>query len=499
MIRRDAVVTTSSDASVARGKSFAVDLPSPALPDPALIVLVGASGAGKSAWATARFARREVVSSDELRAIVGGGESDLSATDDAFALVDTIVAARARRHLTTVVDTLGLDRARRREYLSVAREARLPAVAVIFATDAAECRRRNRARDRPVPATALSAQLRRMSDIPAEIADEGWDLVLRVVGPTAQPSSAARPPVAVDAPGTELRFVLQIARFPWEDDPAGWLNAIAQSAADAGFYGLALMDHLIQIPQVGRAWEPIPEPWVTLGLLAGLPTSLRLGTLVSPASLHSAGRLAKTAATLDVLTGGRAFCGVGTGWWAREHAAFGIPFPATDDRVQRLETTLETMHALWNAGTKAYHGSGVSLPETTCYPRPIGPLPLIVGGKGARVLSIAARLADACNVPSDLDSVRRAVAAMGDREVTVLDIPVMGQDREQVATLVERLRGRRSAADYAQRHHAATIPDHVTRYRDLAARGVRMVFLALPDLAGPDDVARAARVVAAFR
>ena len=77
---------------------------------------------------------------------------------------------------------------------------------------------------------------------------------------------------------------------------------------------------------------------------------------------------------------------------------------------------------------------------------------------------------------------------MGDREVTVLDIPVMGEDREQVATLVERLRGRRSAADYAQRHHAATIPDHVTRYRDLAARGVRMVFLALPDLAGPDEV-----------
>jgi alkanesulfonate monooxygenase SsuD/methylene tetrahydromethanopterin reductase-like flavin-dependent oxidoreductase (luciferase family) len=260
-----------------------------------------------------------------------------------------------------------------------------------------------------------------------------------------------------------------------------------------------VMDHLIQIPQVGRAWEPIPEPWVTLGLLAGLPTSLRLGTLVSPTSLHSAGRLAKTAATLDVLTGGRAFCGVGTGWWAREHAAFGLPFPATADRVQRLEATLETMRALWNAGTKAYHGSQVSLPETTCYPRPVGPLPLIVGGKGPRVLSIAARLADACNVPSDLDSVSRAVAAMGDREVTVLDIPVMGRDREQVATLVERLRGRQSAADYAQRRHAATVPDHVTRYRELARHGVSTVFLALPDLAGPDEVRRAGDVVAAFR
>src|SRR5690242_4616306 len=155
------------------------------LPDPALIVLVGASGAGKSAWAAARFARREIVSSDELRTIVGSGENDLSATDDAFALLDTIVAARSRRRLTTVVDTLGLDRARRRGYLTVARQAGLPAVAVIFATDAAECRRRNRGRDRPVPAAALSAQLRRMSDIPAEVAEEGWDVMLRMPGSAA--------------------------------------------------------------------------------------------------------------------------------------------------------------------------------------------------------------------------------------------------------------------------------------------------------------------------
>ena len=119
--------------------------------------------------------------------------------------------------------------------------------------------------------------------------------------------------------------MLQVSRFPWDDaDPAGWLTTVALTAAQAGFDGIALMDHLIQIPQVGRAWEPIPEPWVTLGLLAGLPTRLRLGTLVSPLSLHTAGRLAKTAATLDALSGGRAFCGVGAGWWEREHVAFGI-------------------------------------------------------------------------------------------------------------------------------------------------------------------------------
>jgi hypothetical protein len=88
---------------------------------------------------------------------------------------------------------------------------------------------------------------------------------------------------------------------------------------------------------------------------------------------------------------------------------------------------------------------------------------------------------------------------MGDREVTVLDVPIIGGDREQVATLVERLRGRLSAADYARRHQAATVADQITRYRELAARGVRTVFLALPDLAGPDEVARAGSVVRAFR
>ena len=121
--------------------------------------------------------------------------------------------------------------------------------------------------------------------------------------------------------------MLQISRFPWGDDPAAWLAAVAEAAAEAGFDGLALMDHLIQIPQVGRAWEPIPEPWVTLGLLAGLPHRAAAGHAGHAGDLPRAGVLAKTVATLDVLTGGRAFCGVGAGWWDREHAAFGLPFP----------------------------------------------------------------------------------------------------------------------------------------------------------------------------
>src|SRR3954469_17677449 len=112
----------------------------PELPDPALVVLVGASGSGKTRWGSAHYRAAEIVSSDALREVVGSGPADLDASADSFALLDRIVAARAGRRLTVVVDTLGLDRVRRAGYLAVARSAGLPAVAVVVDTPAPVCR-----------------------------------------------------------------------------------------------------------------------------------------------------------------------------------------------------------------------------------------------------------------------------------------------------------------------------------------------------------------------
>ena len=292
--------------------------------------------------------------------------------------------------------------------------------------------------------------------------------------------------------------MLQVSRFPWGEDPAGWLKGIALAADEAGFAGIALMDHLIQIPQVGTAWEPIPEPWVTLGMLAGLDTRLRLGTLVTPVTFRPPGITAKTVATLDVISGGRAFCGVGAGWWEREHLAFGLPFPPAAERLDLLETAIETMRALWATGTKAYDGQRVVLPETTAYPRPVHDVPVIVGGAGERrTLRIAARLGDGCNVPvNDVDAkavvLRRHCEEVGrdpaEVALTVLDLPVVGRDRDDVWERVERLRGRTAAATYARRHHAGTPDQHRERYTGLAERGVSTVFVALPDLARPEDL-----------
>src|SRR5215472_8264381 len=147
------------------------------VPDPALVVLVGASGSGKSSWAAARYRPAEIVSADQLRGVVGSGEQDIDASADAFALLDQIVAARVRRGLTTVVDTLGLDPGRRQAHRDLARQARLPTIAVLFGTDPAECRSRNRLRARPVPAAVLDSQLRRMADAARQIADEGWTVI----------------------------------------------------------------------------------------------------------------------------------------------------------------------------------------------------------------------------------------------------------------------------------------------------------------------------------
>ncbi|NUR09663.1 MAG: LLM class flavin-dependent oxidoreductase [Nocardioidaceae bacterium] len=476
------------------------------LPDPAVLVLVGASGAGKTTWAAQRYRAAEVVSSDDLRGVVGSGRHDLDATDDAFALLDLIVAGRLRRGLTTVVDTLGLEPDRRRGYLARARQHGLPTVAVLFDTPADVCRRRNAERDRPVPAPALARQLRSAAEMPEVLADEGWDRVVVVTDASARvdtPAPTAEPALPEDGFGV----VLQVSRFPWGEDPAAWLRDVALAADACGLAGIALMDHLVQIPQVGTAWEPIPEPWVTLGMLAGLDTRLRLGTLVTPVTFRPPGITAKAAATLDTLSGGRAFVGVGAGWWEREHLGFGLRFPPARERLDALEAGIETMRALWAPGTKAYDGARVSLPETTSYPRPVHDIPVVVGGGGERrTLRIAARLGDACNVPSDPATLDRKVAVLrrhceevgrdpDEVAVTVLDLPLVGRDREDAWERVERVRGRTAAATYAKRHHAGTPAEHRERYARLADAGVRTVFAALPDLAGPEDVERLGAVL----
>jgi alkanesulfonate monooxygenase SsuD/methylene tetrahydromethanopterin reductase-like flavin-dependent oxidoreductase (luciferase family) len=260
------------------------------------------------------------------------------------------------------------------------------------------------------------------------------------------------------------------------------------------------MDHFRQIPQVGRAWDDFLESWTTLGYLAACTTRVRLGTLVSGITYRNVAHLGKIAATLDVLSGGRAVCGVGLAWFEAEHKAYGWPFPSVGDRYALLEDALQLLPVLWGPGNKPFHGRVLDVPDTTCYPRPLQErLPLLVGGSGRRTLRLASKYADAVNVFGDVATVRERAAyvrSLTDRpvEITHLSTTLVGAD---VGALVERLRPRnQNPARYAATVNAGTVDDHIGRFRELAEAGVTEAIISIPDFDTLDDVGR---VIAAFR
>jgi F420-dependent oxidoreductase-like protein len=470
------------------------------LPDPCLVVLVGAAGAGKSHWAHAWFADGQIVSSDRLRAAVGSGERDQRASADAFEVLDLIVAKRLRRRLTTVVDSTGLEPKRRTAWRALAERNGVPAHAVLFDTPAAVVRARNRERGNPVPARVASGQIAAAEAAAATLESEGFAAVHRPGPVTLVPPAFLTAPDAAarqrEDPMT-LDFGLQISRFDWPGHPAttaATLAEVAVAAEEAGFASLWVMDHVLQIPQIGREWEDMLESWTTLGYLAGMTSRIRLGTLVSAITYRNIAHLAKIAATLDVLSGGRAMCGLGAAWFEREHRLYGWPFPPLRDRYARLEDALELLPLMWGKGTPPFQGRTVGIEAATCYPRPLQErIPILVGGSGERrTLRLVARHADACNLFGDPDTVRRKVA--------VLHEHCAAEGRDPAAIEVTHLAPARvvAAGEPREGQGAASAEEHVGRFRDLGEAGVQTAIVGLSDADGPESVRRFADVVAAF-
>ncbi len=488
------------------------------LPSPCLVVLVGPSGAGKSTWAAAHFAPPQIVSSDQLRGVVGESEDDVAASDDAFGLLETIVEQRVRRRLTTVVDTLGLDADRRANWRALARRHRVATVCVVFAATAAECRARNRARGKSVPPRVLSGQVRRTAELRAVVDGEGFDIVLAPTVVRTAPRALAEAAPLVAAQRTTpraLRFGLQLPVHTWPGGAAATraqLQAIARDAEAAGFDGIWLMDHFRQIPMFGPAWHDMLESYTTLAFLAAATERVALGTLVTGVTYRNVAHLGKIVATLDVLSGGRARCGLGAAWYAGEHAAYGWRFPSLAERYALLEDALELLPLLWGKGSPAFKGRVVEVPEAMCYPRPLQEhVPVLVGGNGERrTLRLVAQYADACNIIGDLDVVERKVAVLDahcqaldrDRaaiEVTQLSTTLVGRDTDDLGTRLDELRPRRmSAQRYAERVNAGTVADQVGRFRALADAGVQHAIVSLPDVATSDAIERFGAVIAAF-
>jgi F420-dependent oxidoreductase-like protein len=175
----------------------------------------------------------------------------------------------------------------------------------------------------------------------------------------------------------------------------------ARWAEEAGMDSVWLMDHFFQIPPIGPAEKDMLEGYSGLSFLAGVTQRVKLGTMVTGITYRHPGVLVKTATTLDVLSGGRAWFGIGAAWFEREHEALGVPFPRLKERFERLEETIQIALQMWSSNNGAYEGKHYHLKETLCVPAPLSKprLPILIGGGGEKkTLRLVAKYADACNL-----------------------------------------------------------------------------------------------------
>ena len=204
-----------------------------------------------------------------------------------------------------------------------------------------------------------------------------------------------------------MKLGLQISSFTWPGGPEAigpTLGRIASQADDVGFDSIWVMDHFFQIRSVGRPEEPMLEGWTALGFLAALTKRARLGLMVGGVHYRLPGLWVKAATTLDVLSGGRAWLGIGAAWNQEESRALGFPFPPLGERFEMLEETLQIAHGMWTGergseeafeGRHFQAGRLLNSPQSLSRPRP----PIMIGGGGERkTLRLVAQYADATNV-----------------------------------------------------------------------------------------------------
>ncbi|MGD0805990.1 MAG: LLM class F420-dependent oxidoreductase [Anaerolineales bacterium] len=278
-----------------------------------------------------------------------------------------------------------------------------------------------------------------------------------------------------------MKIGLQIPNFTWPGGPAGIagkLSEIARAADGAGFYSLWVMDHFFQIGNrdrttgLGPVEDDMLEGYSALAYMAGFAKKVKLGTLVTGVVYRHPGILIKTVTTLDVLSGGRAYLGIGAAWNEREALGLGVPFPPMDERFRRLEETLQIAKQMWSENNGPYEGKYYRLAETLCNPQPLSKPhpPILIGGGGEqKTLRLVAQYADACNLfarigvdslRAKLDVLKRHCDAVGrdyaQIEKTALDSVHLAPDRLSARDVIDHCR---ALADIGIQHVIFNMPN----------------------------------------
>jgi F420-dependent oxidoreductase-like protein len=291
-----------------------------------------------------------------------------------------------------------------------------------------------------------------------------------------------------------MKLGLQIASFTW---PGGaeaigpTLARVVRDADEAGFDSIWVMDHFFQIRSVGASEEPMLEGWTTLGFLAAHSARARLGLMVGGVHYRNPGLWIKAATTLDVLSGGRAWLGIGAAWNESESRGLGFPFPPLGERFEMLEDTLRMAHGMWSGerGSEAeldgrrFHATRLlNSPQSISRPR----VPIMIGGGGEKkTLRLVAQYADACNVFGSPEMIARKYRILDEHCATI------GRDPAEIER--STLQGVDLTTDGGR--HGESPAQLVDRFGDLADAGAEHVVFSVPGVHDPARIAALAEVI----
>jgi F420-dependent oxidoreductase-like protein len=286
-----------------------------------------------------------------------------------------------------------------------------------------------------------------------------------------------------------VRFGLQVYSFTWPGGPEAigpTLARVARDAEQAGFYSIWVMDHFWQIGAPGSETEPMLEGWTALGFMAAHTQRARLGLMVGGIHYRNPGLWVKAATTLDVLSGGRAWLGLGAGWNRAESLGLGFGFPETKTRFEMLEDTLQIAHHMFEGERGSEQGFDgrqfsaerlLNVPQSISRPR----VPIMIGGGGEKkTLRLVAQYADASNLFGDPDQLRDKYRILAEHCEEV------GRDFEEIERTT--LQSVSLLAPSAWRSTSESPDELVDRFGRLGDAGVQQVIINSADIHDPDAI-----------
>jgi F420-dependent oxidoreductase-like protein len=284
------------------------------------------------------------------------------------------------------------------------------------------------------------------------------------------------------------------------------LVEIATTAEDSGYSGVTVMDHLHQIPGIGPRTNFMLEGNTILGGIAARTSRLNLGLLVGGVMYRNPALLAKITTTLDIISGGRAFFGIGAAWFEEEHRAYGFDFPSLGERFEHLEDALQIARLMFTQPESSFTGSHHSTDNVLNIPQPLrGDIPILIGGSGERkTLRFVAKYADGCNLFGDVDKVKHLLgvlerhcddAGRDPAEITKTRMATVFIDDSHEAAVA-----RMDAAGLDERRRSMTLAGDADsigeQVQALLDAGIEGLTISMPDVYDTEQVARAGQAIA---